>query len=283
MRHAPKVLSGLLEKLSRALGRAPRKAEPELERDVRESVERTATLIEAAVARGNSEFVPLLADVRALRSKAIDASFGEAVRQLHDVFPYVMDQYVSHTWSESHHPEFRARLLREGARFGAVTSTAASAIDRSLSEIRACTKRALFVPTKAMLAAAAAAEPTERTLDLGRHRLHFLKAAHGGGVVIDDGWYVPAGRALHAVLAPGQDYLVVKSEASERAPGGLYLVDARRHRWTRLALDDGRTPRLEQLELDDEGVWIPIVETSGKLGRMHRRYAAETFAPCTRR
>lgn len=128
------------------------------------------------------------------------------------------------------------------------------------------------------LRTAASADPIERTLDVGRHRLYFLKTEHGAGLVIDDGWYVPAGpaRAARAIPESGDhDYLLVETEpaAEPRSPRGLWVVDARNYRYSQLTTD---SVRLETVELYADGVRLPNVESV-------LRYDGLSFTRCSRR
>ncbi len=134
------------------------------------------------------------------------------------------------------------------------------------------------VPSRDVPRAAASAEPIERTLDVGRHRLYFLKAEHGGGLVVDDGWYVPAGpaRAARTVLeSSDHEYLLVGTEpsAEARSPRGLWIIDARSYRYHQLTTD---SVPLETVEVHADGLRLPNAERV-------LRYDELSFIRCSRR
>lgn len=241
-----------------------------------DAVTRAERLIARAAAAGGGEFLPLLADIRALARERFDASFRAAAGRLHDAFPYSMDKF--NTWIARSSPELEARLRAAGAPFGNTSEATIHQIDSALGDIVRWVARASFVPSREVLRAAASADPTERTLDVGRHRLYFLKAEHGGGLVIDDGWYVPAGpvRAAKAVPQSGDhDYLLVETEPSPetRSPRGLWLVDARNYRYSRVTT--AGVP-LEAVELRADGLRLPDAERVV-------RYDGLSFTRCARR
>jgi hypothetical protein len=245
--------------------------------DVYAAVAAAEKLIAKNVQRGAGELVPLLADVRALASRPFDARFAEAVDQLSGAFPYYRDKGPS--WAGPRNDaRFLARLRSAGVHYGDTSEASIDEIWAALGKIRHWAARALLVPSPEARRAAAAANPSQRSLDVGAHRLFFLKPEHGGGFVIDDGWYVPVGEPRAAMAAPrsaAHDYLLVDtmSCALTRSSGGLCLVDARAYRYSRITRDPAP---LHGVELTGEG--LTISSTSPML-----RYDTLTFTACERR
>jgi hypothetical protein len=188
---------------------------------------RAEGLLTRIVAAGGHEFAPLLEQLRAIPHQGLSPNLPAVVKRWLDEFPYYRDREGQHT-------------PKRGKWRGVPSDQEIDAVWGALCEVYTWSQRAVFEPSAEQLRATAAATPVERHLDVGRHRLHFLKQEHGGGFVVDDGWYVPMGHGGTARSAPdlGPDYLLVSTEACTElrgSKGGLCVVNAKDYSWAPLS------------------------------------------------
>src|ERR1041384_2287106 len=186
----------MLASLRRLWGRRPgaQKIGDELTNDVRSALAEADDRVAAIVASGGAEYVPFLADIRALAKRPAAASLLEAVADLHRAFPYREDK--GQTWVERDDAKFLARLRAAGVGYTNTTHSPGRGGD-VVHRLHYRVARALRLAAHAG-PRSSAQRPGERIVDVGRHRMHFFEPEHGGGFAIDEGWYVPVGYGVDA-------------------------------------------------------------------------------------
>lgn len=112
--------------------------------EVRAAVGATEQLIVRAVARGGKELLPLLAEVRALATRPVDARFLEALDELKEVFPYWQDKA---TWTGRDDKKFLKRLRAAGGSYGETPDTTVDEIHSAMDHIRYIFERAVRLAT----------------------------------------------------------------------------------------------------------------------------------------
>lgn len=246
----------------------------ELTNDVRSALEEAERQIARMVEANGGEYVPLLADIRALGRRPVDASLLAAVVDLSQALPYQEDKFQ--TWITRGDAKFLTRLRAAGVDYGDLAHASGKGGD-VLDRLHYRVARALRLAAHAGPRRPARL-PGERVLDVGRHRLHFFEPEDGGGFVIDEGWYVPVGYARTAALAASTadgDYVVVDTVAcpSTRSSGGLCLVETKNYGFSRVT----REPTsLDAVSFHPDGF------RRGTAGPLHT-YASLTFTTCLRR
>jgi hypothetical protein len=113
--------------------------------DVHAAVAATERLIAQTVARGGRELLPLLADVRALLARPLDAKFRKALDELEKVFPYWQDRGA--TWTGRDDQKFLKRLRAAGGSYGETHDATVHEIRSSVDHIRYIFERAVRLAT----------------------------------------------------------------------------------------------------------------------------------------
>jgi hypothetical protein len=204
--------------------------------ELRRGVESATELVTKVIGEGRAEFQPVLRELRAFERIELDRRSKRAFEAVFDSFPYQRDRTDWVPVSGLTEPLVWRPSFLELARRGAHASDSdpdrpITLIWNALTEIWTFLDRVLDRPSPEELRAK---DPVQSTLDVGTHRLYLIKEHHAGGVVVDDGWYVPAGRVRKAVAIGDPDYLIVASELAD-ARSALFLVDPRNHRFAPVA------------------------------------------------